>query len=298
VRLPEREALHLSGGTGRYGPTAGMRPLPGVGSDQSSLSRHSSRSLAAVGALQSQPPRPTDWFNEERASEDKVLALLSEATELYLKSVLEGAVGAARRRQNLDGVRLWHRQHTTNGDKSSGATSGTASSSSVPGTFGQPSDGAAPLCLRLGCDVRRQAALAEGNAAKTVQRMEEALARSAKDSTSRNLRDDGTLYGAVSMADLARRPKLARAAAKLMSMPSVSLKYLGGREAALRLLEEFPRRHGFWQKTFGHPLIIHVSQCEGEASLRQISDAYERVSSVHIQTDRNRKQVAFLFLKV
>jgi hypothetical protein len=34
-----------------------------------------------------------------------------------------------------------------------------------------------PIGLRLGCDVSRQVALAAGNAARTVQRMEEALQR-------------------------------------------------------------------------------------------------------------------------
>eukprot|EP00567_Pseudictyota_dubia_P001627 CAMPEP_0197466700 /NCGR_PEP_ID=MMETSP1175-20131217/65187_1 /TAXON_ID=1003142 /ORGANISM="Triceratium dubium, Strain CCMP147" /LENGTH=950 /DNA_ID=CAMNT_0043002749 /DNA_START=1093 /DNA_END=3945 /DNA_ORIENTATION=- len=204
LRLPEREALHLSGGTGRSGPTAGLRPLPGAAAAQQPKTNKPSL------VPQAQPPCETEWFNEDRAKEDKSLALLSEATELYLKSVLEGAVSSARRRQNLDGVRLWHRQHVTNGDKSGGTSSLSTAALSASG--GQPPEGSAPLCLRLGCDVHRQAALAEGNAAKTVQRMEEALSRSKDlDAAGRNLRDDETLYGAESMADLAQRPRLARA---------------------------------------------------------------------------------------
>jgi len=102
------------------------------------------------------------WFNETRAEQDPTLALLSEATELFLKSTIEKVIGQARLRQNLDGVRLWHTLH--------------ARSSANPSSGSQADHETLPAALiQLGCDVRRQIALAEGNAAKTYQRMEEAI---------------------------------------------------------------------------------------------------------------------------
>jgi hypothetical protein len=90
------------------------------------------------------------WFNEEKAKENKTLALLSEATETYLKFILNKALVAARQCENLDGIRLWHLQHGP----------------SKP-----------PISLHLGCDVNHQIAQAGGNTAKTVQHMEEVLNR-------------------------------------------------------------------------------------------------------------------------
>lgn len=104
------------------------------------------------------------WTNEDIAEKDTVLNFLSEATEIYIKTLLEGTIRASRQRQNLDGVRIWHRQHAS--------STGSNNKNDKSGTLAPP-----PLFLRLGCDVRRQHALAVGNAAKICQRMEEALMR-------------------------------------------------------------------------------------------------------------------------
>lgn len=130
------------------------------------------------------------WHNETRAAQDPTLALLSEATEMYLKEAIEKAVGKARLRQNLDGVRLWHTLHSHHADPSS--TNGK-----------QP-----PALIRLGCDVRRQVALADGNAVKIYQRMEEAIGRD-NDTVHFEAEDpEKMVLEATSMADLSRKPPL------------------------------------------------------------------------------------------
>jgi hypothetical protein len=56
----------------------------------------------------------SSWVNEDVAAwDDLTLAVLSEGAQLYLKSVLEKALHAARQRQNLDALRLWHMQHSS-----------------------------------------------------------------------------------------------------------------------------------------------------------------------------------------
>jgi len=130
------------------------------------------------------------WHNEARAEQDPALALLSEATEMYLKEAIETAVGKARHRQNLDGVRLWHTLHSHHADPNS--------------TSGKPP----PALIRLGCDVRRQIALADGNAVKTYQRMEEAIGRN-NDTFHFEAEDPKKMIlEATSMADLSRQPPL------------------------------------------------------------------------------------------
>ncbi|KAL7478025.1 hypothetical protein ACHAW6_003808 [Cyclotella cf. meneghiniana] len=133
------------------------------------------------------------WFNEARASKDPTLALLSEATERYLKSAIEKAIGKARLRQNLDGVRLWN-------------TLLSRASDTKIGTITAPP----PALIRLGCDVRRQIALAEGNAAKIYQRMEEAISRRTDTyySNSTSLDPDTMILESASMAELSRKPPL------------------------------------------------------------------------------------------
>jgi hypothetical protein len=134
----------------------------------------------------------SSWVNEDVAARDDLtLAVLSEGAQLYLKSVLEKALHAARQRQNLDALRLWHVQH-----------------SSQPSAIG----------IRLGCDVNRQLALAQANDTLTVKRMEEALERRSRPATGSGGEpngisdDDGVtdevFLNATSMADLALRPKL------------------------------------------------------------------------------------------
>jgi len=123
----------------------------------------------------------TEWFNEERAEEDASLALLSEATQIYVKSLLENAIQSAYIRQNVDGIRLWHIQQAAalvSSSSSSSSAASTSTSSSVDTTEPYVEKKIVPpLYLRLGCDVRRQRALFDGNSAKICQRMEEALAR-------------------------------------------------------------------------------------------------------------------------
>ena len=156
------------------------------------------------------------WFNEEKAEEDKTLALLSEATNIYLKSILEKALTAARQRQNLDGIRLWHLQH-------------------LPA---KP-----PMSIRLGCDVNRQVSQAAGNAAKTVQRMEEALERQTDVPPQvRDLSNDETLYEASSMADLALRPMLANAAEQADLDGKRSFEVYGGKDSGAAPFGRVPKK--------------------------------------------------------
>mmetsp|Transcript_9528 Transcript_9528/g.23271 ORF Transcript_9528/g.23271 Transcript_9528/m.23271 type:complete len:943 (-) Transcript_9528:46-2874(-) len=178
VRLPECEAQRANA------PPTGTNA--GEGSD------------AAAG-----PEIENDWFNEKRVErEDTTLALLSEAAEVFLKSTIEKAVGRARLRQNLDGVRLWHTLQAHSG----APNNGDGEKPTHP-----------PALIRLGCDVRRQVALAEGNAAKVYQRMEEALSRrndgAYANSVDDNLHDpEAMLRKATSMADLSKMPPLKSAA--------------------------------------------------------------------------------------
>jgi len=53
----------------------------------------------------------SEWYNENKAGHDEALALISEGTQVYIRRILRGAIGAARQRLNLDGMRLWHQQH-------------------------------------------------------------------------------------------------------------------------------------------------------------------------------------------
>ncbi|KAL7496761.1 hypothetical protein ACHAWT_004908 [Skeletonema menzelii] len=134
------------------------------------------------------------WHNETRAEQDPTLALLSEATEIFLKEAIEKAVAKARLRQNLDGVRLWHTLHSHHADPSSANGK-------------QP-----PALIRLGCDVRRQVALADGNAVKIYQRMEEAIGRD-NDTFHFEAEDPEKMaLEATSMADLSRKAPLKSAA--------------------------------------------------------------------------------------
>jgi len=161
----------------------------------------------------------TDWFNEETAEQDQVLAVLSEGAELYLKSVLEKALHCARQRQNVDGIRLWHQQYTP--------TFPSSSSSSSPQHHRPP-----PLSLRLGCDVQRQVAQAAGNAAATCQRMEEALERQATRVSERDrVLNQETLAAVGSMAEASLRPKLAQAVPAADQEAKRNFDVHGGRDA-------------------------------------------------------------------
>ena len=63
-----------------------------------------------------------------------------------------------------------------------------------------------PLSLRLGCDVPRQVARTEANAALTCKRMEEALERQNDLPARKRVLDDETLEEATSMSEIALRP--------------------------------------------------------------------------------------------
>ena len=191
VRLPENNIL--------ANPTSERPALPG-------------EMPAQAGPIETK----FEWFNEAKTEDDETLTLLSEATEMYLRSILEGSINVARQRQNIDGIRLWYQQHNA-GKK-------------------------APLCLRLGCDVRRQEALATGNAAMTVKRMEEALERQRLPQNERNLGNDETLYRAVSMSDLAKRPRLARAPERAEYDAKRSFEQFGGKDSAAPPLGRVPKK--------------------------------------------------------
>jgi len=124
----------------------------------------------------------SSWHNEEEAEKDMLLAILSEATQLYMKQILDKALQCARQRENLEVTRLWYLQE----------------SGSNP-----------PLGLRLGCDIARHYALSDGQAALTVKRMEESLKRNSKGNCNRQ--DQTLLSEAISMGDLACRPRLSNA---------------------------------------------------------------------------------------
>jgi len=103
----------------------------------------------------------------------------------------------------LDGVRLWHTLHA----RSSG--------NHAAGNDTANKDPPAAL-IRLGCDVRRQIALAEGNAAKTYQRMEDAISRqndnACQTSHSSDDQPHRMLLEATSMSDLSKKSPLNTAA--------------------------------------------------------------------------------------
>lgn len=127
-----------------------------------------------------------DWYNEEKAETDVALAVLSEGAEIYLKAVVMKALHCARQRQNLDGIRLWHQQFARDEAKPS-------------------------LSLMLGCDVVRQVAQSDGNAAMTCMRLEEANKRQSNIPARSRILNDLTLTHAKSMSDLSLRPKLEKA---------------------------------------------------------------------------------------
>ena len=146
------------------------------------------------------------WFNDEKAEEDQTLALISEATQIYIKSLLKGAISSARQRNNLDASRLWYAQYG-------------------PETY--------PLTLRIGCDVKRQIALSSGNAAKTCQRLEEALTRSSSSNYEyTEEEDDKMLYLTTSMYDLSKYPtKRSNAANEAEQDAKRSFEVYGGKHS-------------------------------------------------------------------
>jgi hypothetical protein len=170
------------------------------------------------------------WFNEVRAEQDPTLLLLSEATERYLKSTIEAAIGKARLRLNLQGVRLWHtlQTHAVAAAAAATTTVPPSNSSTLNPTVAASAAATDPIVadnnveylsppaalIRLGCDVRRQVALSQGNAAKVYQRMEEAITRRIEDYPPRyNPNDIDQMWSeSTSMGDLSTKPYLKNAA--------------------------------------------------------------------------------------
>lgn len=154
-------------------------------------------------------PTPTAaWTNEDVAEDDPALAVLSEGAQQYLKGILKNALHSARSRQNFDGTRIWYQQRMA-----------ARSSSGEKPEFG----------IRLGCDVNRQLALSQANAAMTSKRMEEALSRRKHQPT--EIKDE-TLDAATSMSDLATMPKVESAVATLESVGKRNLDIYGGKDSA------------------------------------------------------------------
>jgi len=212
------------------------------------------------------------WFNEEKAEEDPALALISEATQQYIKGILEGGMNAASQRHNLDGIRIWYQQHTaatvreekqaqTNGTSESSSTAATKST--VPAnitattTTATPVQSARnankqldpPLHLRLGCDVRRQYAMVQGNAAKCSQRFEEALSRSRDFNRSQEL-DSKTMYEATSMIELSKIPMISNAASNADLNAKRSFEVFGGKYSREPPLGRVPKRAKILVKDF------------------------------------------------
>ena len=180
------------------------------------------------------------WISDETAEEDPVLALLSAACQVYLKGVLQKTIQCARQRQNLDGIRLWHQQYTFNKGNSTNTLNSTPlkeTKSKIVEKSKRP-----PLSLRLGCDVSRQVAQAQGNAALVVKRMEEALARQPGiPKRARELNID-TLQEASSMGDLSWRPLLKEGPEKADYQAKRCFEVFGGKEAKDPPLGRVPKK--------------------------------------------------------
>jgi len=283
LRLMERKesdgkAITLPGGGGGGGTATNKGPLPSKTLSSSTTNDQNSSNALNTDRPQKQQPQPqqrpasspdfgkntTEWFNEEKAEHDEALALISEGTQLYIRKILEGAISAARHRLNLDGVRLWHQQHaaaaaanlgnaasTTGGSSAAAGNNGSAGARSVQSTpskeVPQP-----PLLLRLGCDVSRQYALTQGNAAKVCQRMEEALLRSGTSTGGNDPNDGGdgrssladaeTLYQATSMAELSQLPTLPSASKNADYHAKRRFEVYGGKDSGLPPFGRLPKK--------------------------------------------------------
>jgi hypothetical protein len=179
------------------------------------------RSFNLLATTTTEVAPATEWKSEAHAElNEPVLAALSEGVQQYLTTVLERAVLCARQRHNVDGIRIWHQQVMAADEKE-----------------------ANPLSLRLGCDVSRQWAQEQGNAAMTVRRMEEALERqSGIPGYERELTTE-TLLDSTSMTELSLRPALS---SKTIDMADYhakrSFEIYGGKEAGEPPLGRVPKR--------------------------------------------------------
>ena len=99
-----------------------------------------------------------------------------------------------------------------------------------------------PLTLRLGCDVPRQVARTEANAALTVKRMEEALERQADLPARKRVLDEESLEEASSMSEIALRPRLARGVDEANLQAARASEVAGGKLATEPPLGRIPKR--------------------------------------------------------
>lgn len=237
----------------------GLRTLPTAASPQQ---QHESSPIATVASTTTitqaidtdasvTPPKPVavegSWVDEETAEQDKALALLSEACQIYLKGILQKAIQCARQRQNLDGIRLWHQQYAFNKGIAVGSTI-MLSKDAKNKSADKPKK--PPLALRLGCDVSRQAAQAQGNAALTVKRMEEALNRQTGISMHIRELNTETLLEATSMGDLSWRPHLKQGVEKADYQAKRSFEAYGGKEAKDPPLGRAPKKAKLFVEDF------------------------------------------------
>jgi hypothetical protein len=171
------------------------------------------------------------WFNDEMAEQDETLALISEATQYYIRTALEGAMNLAKKRANIEGIRLMNQQHLLVAEKQKNPTTENR----------KP-----PLMLRLGCDTRRQYSMVQGNAAKTSQRFEEALERQ-EDMKPMNRE---SMCNASSMAELSALPRLPSAAKKAEVNAKRMFEVHGGKHATEPPLGRVPKKMKITAKDF------------------------------------------------
>lgn len=181
-------------------------------------------------------PEPAPWVNEEQAEDDVALAMISEGTQIFLRGVLEKAIQCARQRQNLDGVRLWHQQMAHAAEEKKAEAASSTDEVEKPLKKEKPA-----LSLRLGCDVERQEAQAFGNAAMTVKRMEQALARQSGVPSQARVLQGETLNEANSMSNLAMRPLLAKGVENADLHGKRQFEIYGGKDAMEPPLGRVPK---------------------------------------------------------
>jgi hypothetical protein len=247
VRLKEQKMLEAE--ASRAAPTVGdgilTLPSPTTPKEKDNTGDSPSKGGASTTTTQSTEEESTKaelpdlvtWTNEETAEQDKTLALLSEGTQLYLKGVLEKAIQCARQRQNLDGIRLWHQQYASLPQAVNSKTKGSTLTAGKADPANKPH-----LSLRLGCDVSRQIAQSQGNAAMTCKRMEEALERQPDVSSTERVIDDDTLREATSMGDLSLKPLLKAGVARADLQAKRSYEIYGGKFAKDPPFGRVPKR--------------------------------------------------------
>jgi hypothetical protein len=235
VRLKEKRARERAKLSSAPVVAGGLLTLPG-----SAEKPESKRSSTTEPSPDSVPLAERPWFNEVTAEKDATLALLSEGCQIYLKGVLEKAIQCARQRQNLDGIRLWHQQYASMAQQKE--TSKSSKDNKGKDDTDNKDKKKPPLSLRLGCDISRQVAQAHGNAAMTVKRMEEALARQPGIPSRARILNEETLLSVSSMNDLAWRPLLKEGPKKADYQAKRSFEIYGGKEAKQPPLGRVPKK--------------------------------------------------------